>query len=54
MIFQDHIPDLFNLVWFPFTIFGLQVENFLNIVFGENVVIAFDSLIKPKPLEQVT
>jgi len=31
-------------------VLGLQVENLLNIIPGENVVIAFDAFIKPKPL----
>ena len=54
MIFQDYLPDLFNLVWLSLTIFGLKIENFLNTVLGENVVIAFDTLMKPKSLDQST
>ena len=54
MIFQDHIPDLFNLVRFPLPILGLQVEDLLNTILGENVVVAFNALIKPKSPEQST
>jgi len=52
--FYDHIPDLFDLLRFPLPIFGLQVEDLLNTIFGENVVIAFNALIKPKSPEQGT
>jgi len=54
VIFQDHIPDLFDLVRFPLPTFGLQVEDLFNTILGENVVIAFDALIKPKSSEQGT
>jgi hypothetical protein len=54
VIFQDHIPDLFDLVRFPLPAFWLQVEDLLNTILGKNVVIAFDALIKPKPPEQGT
>ena len=47
-VFQDYIPDLLNLVRFPLPIFGLQLEDLLNTILGENVVIAFDALIKPQ------
>lgn len=30
MIFQDYLPDLFNLVWLPFAVFRLKIENFLS------------------------
>ena len=52
MIFQDHVPDLFDLVRFPPPIFGLQVEDLLNTILGENVVIAFDALINPSRLSR--
>jgi hypothetical protein len=54
VIFQDHVSDLFDLVWFPLPIFGLQVEDLLNTILGENVVIAFDALIKTNLPEQGT
>ena len=54
MIFQDHISDLFNLIRLPLTVPGLKIENLLNSVLCKNVVIAFDTLIKPKSLEQRT
>jgi hypothetical protein len=54
VIFQDHIPDLFDLVRFPLPTFGLQVEDLFNTILGENVVIAFDALIKSKSSEQGT
>jgi hypothetical protein len=54
MIIQDNIPDLFNLVWFSLPFFGLQVDNLLNTILGENMVIPFDALIKPKLFEQGT
>lgn len=54
VIFQDYLPGLFNLVWLSLTIFGLKIENFFNTILGKNVVIAFDTLMKPKSLEQAT
>jgi hypothetical protein len=36
VIFQDHIPDLFDLVRFPLPTFGLQVEDLFNTILGEN------------------
>ena len=52
MILQDYIPDLFDLVWFPFTLFRLQIENLIDTILGEYMVIPFGTLIKPKALEQ--
>jgi hypothetical protein len=36
VVFQDHIPDLFDLVRFPLPIFGLKVKDLLNTILGEN------------------
>jgi hypothetical protein len=45
---------LFDLVRFPLPIFGLQVEDLFNTIFGKNMVIALDALIKPKSPNQGT
>jgi len=53
-MFQDNISNLFDLVWFSFSVLWLKVEDLLNTLHGKYVVIASDALIKPKPPEKTT
>jgi hypothetical protein len=54
VIFQDEIPDLLDLIGFPLSAFGLEIENLLNTIHEKNMVIALDSFTETKPFEQCT
>jgi hypothetical protein len=40
LVFQDDVADLLDLVGFGFALFGLEVEDFLDVGLAEDVVTA--------------
>jgi hypothetical protein len=51
---HDQLPDLFDLIGLGFVTPGLQIEDFFDARLAENVMIAADTLFKPKTFEQRT
>jgi hypothetical protein len=53
-ILQDHLSDLLDLIGFPLSISGLQVEDLLHSLHRKDVVIAPDPFGKPESPEKRT
>ena len=52
LIFQNYIADLLNLVGFGFTLFGLEIQNFFDTLFGENMMTPMYSFVEIEGAEQ--
>lgn len=52
-IINYNIPDLFDLVGLAFTAKGLKVENFGDAAAEEDVMAAFNALLKSEKLQKL-
>jgi hypothetical protein len=53
LVFQDDVADLFDLVGFGFALFGLEVEDFLDVSLAEDVVTATYAFGESEGVEQL-
>jgi hypothetical protein len=53
LVFYNDVPHLLDLIRFSLsTLFGLQIDDFHNPLFPENVMTTFDTQLESKPFEQ--
>ena len=54
LVLQDHLANLFDLIGLCVTPLGLQVQDFFNAVFREDVMVAPDAFLKAQMVQQLT